>query len=149
MSNAKLLWIDSQLVEVSDEVYEVYTKGKRKDRYFTNDLKVEKIRVNQEKETVTFIPSREDSLDRLIEDNDQQYADNSETVEDDAVKNVMVEKLKSVLDELSPDEYELIQALYYRGFSERKWSDETGLPQKTINNRRRKILRKLKKLLEN
>ena len=149
MADAKSLWIDGRLIAVSDEVYEVYTKGERKDRYITVDLKTEKIKVNKKKETVTFIPSREDSLERLLEDNDQQYADESENVEEEAVKNIMVEKLESVMDKLSSDEYELIQALYFRGLSERKWSVQTDIPQRTINDRKKKILKKLKKFLEN
>lgn len=46
-------------------------------------------------------------------------------------------------------EQELIQALFFRGLSERKWSEECGIPQKTINDRKQRILAKLKKMLEN
>lgn len=42
----------------------------------------------------------------------------------------------------------LMNALFFRKLSEREWSAETGIPQKTINDRKRRILIKLKKLLE-
>ncbi len=42
----------------------------------------------------------------------------------------------------------LIVELYLHGKSERQISRETGVPQRTINDRKRKILSKLKKLME-
>lgn len=42
----------------------------------------------------------------------------------------------------------LIVELYLHGKSERQMSRETGVPQRTINDRKRKILSKLKKLME-
>ena len=149
MLNKKEIWCNGQLIEVSEEVYKVYTQGKRKHRYLTVDLKIEEIKVDQEKQTVTVTPSREDSFDRLTDDNNVQFADEDEAVEETVIHKLMIEKLRSVLDKLSPDEYALIYALYYRGLSERQWSSETGIPQKTINNRKRRILNKLKKFLIN
>ena len=63
MLDIKEIWCNGQFVEVSKEVYEVYKQGKRKHRYFTVDLKIEHIKVDQEKQSVTVTPSREDSLD--------------------------------------------------------------------------------------
>ena len=147
MPNKKEIWCNGQLIEVSEEVYKVYRQGKRKHRYLTVDLKIEKIKVDQEKQTVIVTPSREDSFDRLTDDNNVQFADEDEAVEETVIHKLMIEKLRSVQDKLSPDEYALIYALYYRGLSERQLSSETGIPQKTINNRKRRILDKLKKFL--
>ena len=61
----KFLWLNGQYINVTDEIYKVYTKGDRKNKYFTDDLKKEKIIVNQDEEKLSFIPSREDSYDRL------------------------------------------------------------------------------------
>ena len=41
----KDLWLNGKYISVTDEVYEVYTKGNRKNKYFTDDLKKEKINV--------------------------------------------------------------------------------------------------------
>ena len=88
-------------------------------------------------------------MDRLTDDYNEQFADEDETVEETVIHKLMIEKLRFVLDKLSPDEYALIYALYYKGISERQWSSETGIPQKTIKYRRRRILNKLKKFLIN
>lgn len=68
---------------------------------------------------------------------------------DTVVENIMTDKPGKLLQSLNQDEKLLIHALYFEGKSERKVSEETGMPQKTINDRKRRIIAKLKKLLEN
>lgn len=67
-ADRKRLWISGQFIEVSEEVYAVYMQGDRKMRYFENDLKTERTVLDKEGRVVKVIPSREDSLDRLAED---------------------------------------------------------------------------------
>lgn len=74
--------------------------------------------------------------------------DESEDIAEQATLNVMSDKLRFVMSTLTEEENELVQALFYRELSEREWSRITGIPQKTINYRKRRILAKLKKLLE-
>lgn len=149
MCKTQKIRINGKSVEVSTEIYDIYIQGERKSRYFTDDLKREKIIVNQEKETVTFIPSREDSFDRLKDENKIQFMDDSESVENKVLKTLMLEKLFKSLELLDSDERKIIDAIYYEGKTEREISAETGIPQKTINNRKRKILAKLKKFMDN
>lgn len=74
--------------------------------------------------------------------------DNSMDIAQQVENTIMLDKLKHCIPLLNPNEYELIDALFFRSLSEREWSAETGIPQKTINDRKRRILAKLKKLLE-
>ena len=67
---------------------------------------------------------------------------------DAVVESMMTDKLRKSLQLLNQDEKLLIHALYFERKSERKVSEETGIPQKTINDRKRRIIAKLKKLLE-
>lgn len=55
---------------------------------------------------------------------------------------------KICLDKLSPEERELINRIYFLGYSLRQLSVETGIPYMTIQHRKVKILAKLKKLME-
>lgn len=75
-------------------------------------------------------------------------ADETVNVEETVVRRMMLDKLRSALSLLSEDEQSLINAIFFRGLSEREWSKKSGIPQKTINDRKRKILSKLKKFLE-
>lgn len=63
------LYIDGQAVPVSEQVYRVYQHYERKEEYFSYDLKTEKF----QKDTAIFLPSREDSYERLLE-KDKQFA---------------------------------------------------------------------------
>ena len=76
-ADKKRIWIRGQYVEVTDEVYRAYMQGDREMRYFENDLKTERFVLGKEGQVVQIIPSREDSLDRLVDENAQQFSDNS------------------------------------------------------------------------
>ncbi len=133
--------------DLSDEMIEVLEKSDRKMEYQQYDLKVEQCQIDGTKRTVTYVPSREDSYERLLEEN-RQFAAESESVEDAAVKAVMIEKMLDGLKLLSPEEQDLIEELFFKGKSERQVSAEAGIPYMTIHDRKVKILGKLKKLLE-
>ncbi len=133
--------------DLSDEMIEVLEKSDRKMEYQQYDLKAEQCQIDGTKRTVTYVPSREDSYERLLEEN-RQFAAESESVEDAAVKAVMIEKMLDSLKLLAPEEQNLIGEMFFKGKSERQVSTETGIPYMTIHDRKVKILGKLKKLLE-
>jgi len=132
---------------VSKEIIEVLEKSDRQMEYLQYDIKVEHCRINSVSGTVTYLPSREDSYERLLEKN-KQFAAAGESVDDVAIKTVMIEKMLTCLKMLTQDEQRLITDLFFKGKSERRVSGETGVPQRTIHDRKKKILRKLKKLME-
>ena len=132
---------------LSDEIIEVLKKSDRKMEYQQYDIKAEKCRIDYVSGTVTYLPSWEDSYDRLLEEN-RQFGTEIEGVEDTAVKAVMIEKMLTCLKLLTKEEQELIIKLFFKGKSERQLSAETGIHSMTIHNRKIKILGKLKKLME-
>lgn len=133
--------------DLNDVIIEALEKSDRKMEYQQYDLKVERCYIDSLSRTVTYIPSREDSYERLLEEN-RQFASEIESVEDAAVKAVMIEKMLSCLTLLTSEEQNLIEKLFFNGKSERQVSAETGIPYMTIHDRKVKILGKLKKLLE-
>jgi hypothetical protein len=108
VDNNDTLFYERQYVEVSDEVFNLSTKADRKDRYFSEDLKTERIRVDEKNEKIIFIPSREDSFDRLIEENQAQFAVDMESAEDVALQNINYEELHRAISELTEEEQKLI-----------------------------------------
>ena len=145
MDKQFLYYSEGEPVEVAPKVFEALVKSDNKIRYFEHDLKVE-LTVRRNGQRVT-LPSREDSLERLM-DLHIQFADDSVDVAGEVEHAMMLDKLHRCLALLDAEELELIQALYFDGHSERRWSAETGIPQKTINDRKLSILAKLHKLLE-
>lgn len=131
----------------SDAVIDFLKSSDRKMEYQSYDMKVERCKVDQEKMTVQFIQSREDSLERLLDEN-VQFADMADNTEDIAVRNLMIEQLYLALKTLSKDELELIYALFFREQSELYLADYHHVNQSTISRRKDKILAKLKIFLE-
>ena len=143
----KRIWIRGQFIEVTDEVYAAYMQGDRKMRYFENDLKCERPVYGSNGEIKRVIPSREDSLDRLMEENARQFAANAESVEDVVFRKLAVDKLHTALAMLTPEEQALIQALFFEEKTERQYAEELGVYRNAIHVRKTRILKKLKKLL--
>ena len=96
---------------------------------------------------VRVIPSREDSLDRLMDENAQQFP-NEESVENTVLHKLEGDKLHTALAMLTSEEQALIQALFFEEKTERQYAEELGVYQNAIHVRKTKILKKLKKLLE-
>ena len=85
---------------VSVDTYKFLRSSNRKMRYFTHDLKRQRIII--ENETITFIPSREDSLERLAEDEGIFFTTAESSVEDAVIGKMLLEQLYRALDLLEP-----------------------------------------------
>ena len=123
--------MNGYLYEVSEEQYFRYRKEQDRHNY------LKKI----EQEAVIL------SLDALGTDgrNGEVFIpDDRVNVEEEAVHNLMVEKLKHAVNKLTSDELLLIDLLYTQLKSER----ETALSQNAVNKRKGKLLKRLKKFIE-
>lgn len=129
-------------------MYRAYMQGDRKMRYFENDLKTERFVLGKEGRAVQIIPSREDSLDRLVDENAQQFSDEQESVESVVLHELEVDRLHTALSLLTPEERALIQALFFEEKTERQYADELGVYRNAVHVRKMKVLKKLKKILE-
>ena len=98
-----------------------------------------------QKETASFLPSREDSYERLLE-KDRQFAASGQSVEEQAVSSVWLEELVQCL---SADERIILHKLYFEDKSERIASMELGISKTALHQRKVKLLQKLKIFLEN
>lgn len=129
--------VPGALVEVSEGVYFAYYQEKRRGRTLR-----EKDKRNG---AVSYdgLDTPELTGQEMIPDRD------AVSVEDAAIANILRDRLHRCLDALDEPDRELIHALYFEGLSERKYAKRVGIPQRTINDRRRRVLRKLKELLEN
>ncbi|GHU87708.1 hypothetical protein FACS1894202_02480 [Clostridia bacterium] len=144
--------VNGTLVDVTEEQYLAYYRSQRRMRYYERDIKTETAIRDKDGQITGYAPSKEDSLDRLLE-NGVDFADEAESVEDSAIKYALIEKLRGVLGALPADERELIEVLFFSnggdGMTEREYAKISGIPRKTIAYRREKVLGKLKKLLGN
>lgn len=141
------LYIDGQPVPVSREVYREYYRAEDKERYFMGKLKKGHTKVNPETQEIQYIPSRELSYEQLVEQ-DWQFAASDISVEDKVVKAAMIEKLQSILHNLTAEEMALVEELFYLEKTEREAAERFAVSQNTIHYRKNKVLEKLRKLIE-
>lgn len=134
---------NGRAVEVSDEVYEILKRSDRKIRYIEKDLKRNTYIIDSANEKVTVIPKREQSLDRLTE----LGKDFSDSVSDFQEGTLLKIMLDEALAKLNDEDLNLIVQLFYLKRSEKDIAEELGVTRRTVNNRKHKILLKLRKLI--
>ena len=129
--------VPEALIEVSRDVYHAYHQEKRRDRTLKEK--------DERNGTVSYdgLDTPELSGQEMIPDRD------AVSVEDSAMASILRDRLHRCLALLDEPDRQLIHALYFEGMSERKYAKRVGIPQRTINDRRRRVLRKMKELLEN
>lgn len=138
--NQFTIYVQGQAVPVSEEVYRVYHHYERKEEYFSCDRKRGKF----QQDTGTFLPAREDSYDRLLEQ-DQQFASPDVSTEDQAVSEIWLESLARCL---TPEERKLLYKLYFQGKTERETCRELGISKPALHRRKVKLLEKIKSFIE-
>ncbi|MEL1135300.1 sigma factor-like helix-turn-helix DNA-binding protein [Desulfitobacterium sp. THU1] len=129
--------VQGQLVPVSEEVYVTYHRMKRREIYL------------EERDTANgvFYYSAMDTAETTGEDGIPDLV--SPRVEDVVMDKLITEKLHRCLNQLTSAEQELIFTLFFQNKSEHQMAVETGIPRMTIHNRKKRILARLKKLMEN
>lgn len=142
--NEFYLYIEGEPVKVSREVYQEYYRGERKERYFMQDLKRGRTVIDSEKQTVEFVPGREDSYERLLEAGGE-FVSPGEPLEEQMVYSVLLEQ---ALGNLSSEEQDVLRELYCLGRTEREAGAALHIAKTTLRRRRDRALEKLRKLLE-
>lgn len=124
-----------KLVEVSQDVYLTYYRMKRRENAVEEKDKQHGVvhysdLDSDEMSAEEMLPAQETDLEEKI------------------LTKLMYEKLHRCLSLLPKQEQQLLRALFFDDVSERQLSEQTGIAQKTINERKRRALKRLRKLLE-
>ena len=128
---------------VSEEVYKEYYKMDRRRRYLEEDIKVGRIDIDPKTGRPKFIPSKEDSYERLT-DEGVQFED-GQSVEDIVCDKATLLILQEALKELDKEEKEIITGLYYENLTTRETGKRIRKSHVTVGKKHKKILEKLKK----
>ena len=140
---SKYINIQGQKVKVTKEIYEEYKKMDRRCRYLEEDVKVGSTKIDPETGRVIYIPSKEDSIERL-KDNGATFQD-KQSVEDIVCDKAILLILQEALKELDSKEQELIQDIYYKKKTTREIAKEENVSQPAIVKRHKKVINKIKK----
>ncbi len=141
---SRFIKVGKELVPVSEEIYREYHRMRRRERYMEEDVKVGRIDLGPKPEDYTFVPSKEDSLERLMEEG-EDFAEKQQSIEDIICDKATLLILQEAMAELNREEQELIQALYHKNLTVREVARQENISHVAVVKRHKKVLDKLKK----
>lgn len=124
-------------VDVSEEIYKGYWQETNRENYLK--------RLDKENRLGYFSEFVSDEVARSME---ERLIDKAVDLEKLVEVKMQIEALNRALDNLSPDEREIIQALFYEEIPQRDLAKKLNISQGAVFRRKEKILKKLKVLLE-
>lgn len=127
-----MIKVEGKLVEVTPDVYYAYFRMERQERW------------QEEKQQGHAVMSY-DALDDGETVGVEVVPDlTTPSMEEAMMTREIHEKLHRAVDALPKAERELIQAIYFDGFTEKEYAVSSGLSQQGVSYRLRKILSKLR-----
>ncbi len=131
-----MIKVEGKLVEVTPDVYYAYFRMERQERW------------QEEKQQGHAVMSY-DALDDGETVGVEVVPDlTTPSMEEAVMTREIHEKLHRALDALPKAERELIQAIYFDGFTEKEYAVSSGLSQQGVSYRLRKILSKLRTFMD-
>ena len=132
-------------VPVTKTIYKVWKHYENKENYFMVGQKEERFRYKPDRGIAAFLPSREDSLDRLQREG-VEFAEDQSSVEDRAIAAIMV---KGLMARLSAKEREILYLRYYLGLSIDDAAQAFGVSSATFRRYLSSLVKKCQYLLKN
>ena len=127
--------LHGMLMEVTEQTYREYYRDRRRQKYID-----ERSKANGD---VSY--NALDTDETLGED---VFADTKTDVEAEVINKMMVAELRKAVHLLSPDERELITAIYIQNLTEREFAKKKGVYHNAVHKRKLRVLEKLKRFLD-
>lgn len=128
--NAYFIKVDGVPVRVSEAVYHAYHYYRRKEKTW------------EEKDERNGVVSY-DALDTEQTCGEEAFPDPI-SMENTVITNVLTEQLHIQMAKLPQEDQELLQALFFECLSEHAYSRKTGIPQRTIHDRKVRVIKRLR-----
>lgn len=131
------IFLEDTKVDVSEKVYKGYWQETNRENYLN--------RLDKENKLGYFSEFVLDGTDRSME---ERLIDKAVDVEKLVAVKMQIEALNKALDKLSPEEREIIQALFFDEVPQRDLAKKLNISQAAVFRRKEKTLEKLKIFLE-
>ncbi len=129
MKYTKYVEVDGKKVYVSDEIYNALKKQSNREQYLR--------RLDNEYLDVNF--SYKVGIENII--------DKDVDIEKVIQTNILIEKLRVAMQDLSDDELYIVQKLYFDGNTLREVAKSINMAHSSLIEKRDKILKKLRKII--
>ncbi|MDE8037457.1 sigma-70 family RNA polymerase sigma factor [Erysipelothrix rhusiopathiae] len=136
MKKKYVIYVNNTAIQVNQEIYKEYWKSVERERYLDKlakkyEIKLDHVFEGYEANTIEY---------ELVNDKNPTQSE--------AIKLEMVSLLFEAIKNLSTKEQNLIQAIYFDELTQTEYSKLVNTSQQNISYMHKKILKKLKKMLE-
>ena len=131
------IFLGDKKVDVSEKVYKGYWQETNRENYLN--------RLDKENKLGYFSKFISDGTDRSME---ERLIDKAVDVEKLVAVKMQIEALNKALDKLTPEEREIIQALFFDEIPQRELAKTLNISQGAVFRRKEKTLKKLKVFLD-
>lgn len=132
------IFLGDSKVDVSEKVYKGYWQETNRENYLN--------RLDRENKLGYFSEFISDGRDRSMEE--ERLEDKAVDIEKLVAVKMQIKALNKALDKLSPEEREIIQALFFDEIPQRELAKTLNISQGAVFRRKEKTLEKLKVFLE-
>ena len=129
------------------DILKFLNQSDQKIKYMEVDLKQNKFIQDLDKKVAILLPSKEDSLERLQEEEHCQFPDEQD-IEAQMLTLEEIDRLYVFIAGLEKDEQELLFLRYWKELTQTEVAKYFSVSQPTICYREKRILQKLKRLME-
>ena len=141
--SAYIITVEGQDVEVSEEIFLMYSQNDRRERYLTREAEVGK------KVSLDRMAEDEMCIEYLTRDAVASAEDILIETETEQEKRLQLAMLKTAMERLKEEDQVLIRALFFEGLSTRQYAAIFGVTQRAVMKRKQRILQEMKKFFEN
>ena len=135
-------------IEKRPDILRVLRASDRKMRYMEKGLKSERSVWDRKKQTIASLPSREISLEELMEDGRQQFS-NGPTLDEQVQHQEELRHLHQALCSLEREYQLLLYFRYWKDVSQEDVAKMLSLTQQAVSYRERYALQRLKDFVQN
>lgn len=141
-ADKKFIPVQACLIESDEKTYKEHYRESERNKYINS--------IENEQQVLSLSGAENYHKDEEGFEGDKTYLEAcmDNDVEPAVITKLMVEKLNSILPLLSADERDLINDVFYRNKSQTEIAREHGIRQSTIEYRIKRVLEKLRKLMQ-
>lgn len=134
-------------VKIQPEVMRVLRASDRKMRYMERGIKTERVTEDPATHAVTVLPQREDSLERLIEEDRKQFA-SADDLEEQVLFRERIDLIRKAVRKLKENYRRILYYRYWKDLTQEEIAQKLSMTQQGVSYLERKALLQLRAMLK-
>ena len=134
-------------VKIQPEVMRVLRASDRKMRYMERGIKTERVTEDPATHAVTVLPQREDSLERLIEEDRKQFA-SADDLEEQVLFRERIDLIRKAVRKLKKNYRRIVYYRYWKDLTQEEIAQKLSMTQQGVSYLERQALLQLRAMLK-